>query len=54
MDLTLSQRWVDHRLQFSEQWFDGKESLILPLEFVVQIWDSHPFIVNFIIYVNNL
>lgn len=46
MDMTLTQRWMDERLAFAEQWFDGKDNLILPLEFVDLIWHPHPFVVN--------
>ncbi len=45
--MTLSQRWTDHRLNFSDKWFDSKrEFFILPLEYTEKIWHPDPYIVN--------
>lgn len=45
--MILSQRWTDHRLNFSNEWFDNKrEFFILPLEYTEKIWHPDPYIVN--------
>jgi hypothetical protein len=46
MDMTLTQRWTDDRLQFADEWFGNKDHLTLPIELTDQIWYSHPFVVN--------
>lgn len=47
MDMTLSQRWLDPRLNFSAEWFaDNRDFFILPLEYTDKIWHPDPYIVN--------
>ncbi|CAL8118134.1 unnamed protein product [Orchesella dallaii] len=47
MDMTLSQRWIDGRLIFNDEWFhDSRDFFILPNEFTNKIWVPDPYIVN--------